>query len=147
MAGNARRGFALMDPDRQREIARKGGKAAHEKGTAHQFSSEGAREAGRRPSRALRRLRGQPRRGGSSSRAQRGQRHDAGVRRSGHGLAPEPGPGRMRGDPQPATRAKRAAARRPPAEPRPLKRQEAEPHICPTCFMQLPASGRCDTCA
>jgi general stress protein YciG len=37
-----------MNPDRQREIARKGGKAAHEKGTAHQFSSEEAREAGRK---------------------------------------------------------------------------------------------------
>ena len=48
MAGNARRGFALMDPDRQREIARKGGRAAHEKGTAHQFSTEEAREAGRK---------------------------------------------------------------------------------------------------
>ena len=48
MAGNARRGFALMDPDRQREIARRGGKAAHEKGTAHQFTSEEARDAGRK---------------------------------------------------------------------------------------------------
>jgi general stress protein YciG len=37
-----------MDPDRQREIARKGGKAAHEKGTAHQFTSEEARQAGRK---------------------------------------------------------------------------------------------------
>ena len=36
-----------MDPDRQREIASKGGKAAHEKGTAHEFDSEEAREAGR----------------------------------------------------------------------------------------------------
>ena len=48
MSGNAQRGFALMDPDRQREIARKGGKAAHEKGTAHQFTSEEARDAGRK---------------------------------------------------------------------------------------------------
>jgi general stress protein YciG len=48
MAGNARRGFALMDPGRQREIARKGGKAAHEKGTAHQFTADEAREAGRK---------------------------------------------------------------------------------------------------
>ena len=37
-----------MDPDRQREIARRGGKAAHEKGTAHQFTSEEARDAGRK---------------------------------------------------------------------------------------------------
>ncbi len=37
-----------MDQDKQREIARKGGRAAHEKGTAHQFSSDEAREAGRK---------------------------------------------------------------------------------------------------
>jgi len=55
---------------------------------------------------------------------------------------------RLRVDaPPPAARAKKTAARRPPAEPRPVKRQEAPPAICPTCFMQLPASGRCDTCA
>lgn len=48
MAGNARRGFALMDPARQKEIARKGGRAAHEKGTAHQFTPDEAREAGRK---------------------------------------------------------------------------------------------------
>ena len=46
--GRSRRGFAAMDEDKQREIARKGGKAAHEKGTAHQFTSEEAREAGRK---------------------------------------------------------------------------------------------------
>ena len=40
------RGFASMDPARQREIASQGGKAAHEKGTAHEFTSEEAREAG-----------------------------------------------------------------------------------------------------
>jgi general stress protein YciG len=40
------RGFASMDPEKQREIASKGGKAAHEKGTAHEFTSEEAREAG-----------------------------------------------------------------------------------------------------
>lgn len=40
------RGFAGMDPERQREIASKGGKAAHAKGTAHEFTSEEARRAG-----------------------------------------------------------------------------------------------------
>jgi hypothetical protein len=35
-----------MDPERQREIASEGGKAAHEKGTAHEFTSEEARRAG-----------------------------------------------------------------------------------------------------
>jgi general stress protein YciG len=45
---NDERGFASMDSEKQREIASKGGKAAHEKGTAHEFSSEEAREAGRK---------------------------------------------------------------------------------------------------
>ena len=43
-----RRGFAVMDPSRQREIASKGGKAAHEKGTAHRWSEQEAKEAGRK---------------------------------------------------------------------------------------------------
>lgn len=42
------RGFASMDPAKQREIASKGGKAAHRKGTAHEWSREEAREAGRK---------------------------------------------------------------------------------------------------
>jgi general stress protein YciG len=40
------RGFASMDPQRQREIASEGGRAAHAKGTAHEFTSEEARRAG-----------------------------------------------------------------------------------------------------
>ena len=47
-SGNSNRGFASMDPARQREIASKGGKAAHESGNAHEFTSEEAREAGRK---------------------------------------------------------------------------------------------------
>jgi general stress protein YciG len=48
-----------MDPQKQREIASKGGKAAHEKGTAHEFTSEEARVAGKK--------------GGAASRARRGK--------------------------------------------------------------------------
>src|SRR5688572_23128849 len=44
----ADRGFASMDRARQREIASKGGRAAHTKGTAHEWTSEEAREAGRK---------------------------------------------------------------------------------------------------
>lgn len=44
----SRRGFASMDPERRREIARRGGKIAHEKGTAHKFTPAEAREAGRK---------------------------------------------------------------------------------------------------
>lgn len=42
------RGFAGMDEAKQREIASKGGRAAHEKGTAHEFNSEEARRAGQK---------------------------------------------------------------------------------------------------
>jgi len=43
-----KRGFASMDAEKQREIASKGGKAAHEKGTAHEFTSAEATEAGKK---------------------------------------------------------------------------------------------------
>jgi general stress protein YciG len=46
--GTSSRGFASMSPEKQKEIASKGGKAAHQKGTAHQFTSEEARAAGRK---------------------------------------------------------------------------------------------------
>lgn len=42
------RGFAGMDAERQRQISAEGGRAAHQKGTAHEFDSEEAREAGRK---------------------------------------------------------------------------------------------------
>ena len=47
-SGKSKRGFASMDPQRQREIASKGGRAAHAKGTAHEWSSDEARVAGRK---------------------------------------------------------------------------------------------------
>jgi hypothetical protein len=43
-----RRGFASMSADKQREIASKGGRAAHMKGTAHEWTSDEARYAGRK---------------------------------------------------------------------------------------------------
>lgn len=42
------RGFAAMDEERQRQIASKGGRAAHEKGTAHEFTRDEARAAGKK---------------------------------------------------------------------------------------------------
>jgi len=51
--GNQARGFAAMDEDKQREIASKGGRAAHAKGTAHEFTPEEAREAGRKGGEAV----------------------------------------------------------------------------------------------
>ncbi|KIO50218.1 KGG domain-containing protein [Nitrosospira sp. NpAV] len=44
----SKRGFASMDKNKQREIASKGGKAAHEKGSAHRFTSEEASRAGQK---------------------------------------------------------------------------------------------------
>jgi uncharacterized protein len=55
--GTSERGFASMDEEKQREIASKGGKAAHEKGTAHEFTSDEAREAGRKGGQAVSRNR------------------------------------------------------------------------------------------
>jgi general stress protein YciG len=48
MAEKSNRGFAAMDPEKQRQIASKGGRAAHAKGTAHHFTPEEARVAGRK---------------------------------------------------------------------------------------------------
>lgn len=47
-SNTGKQGFASMDEDKQREIASEGGRAAHEKGTAHEFTSEEAKEAGRK---------------------------------------------------------------------------------------------------
>lgn len=47
-SGTSNRGFASMDRERQREIASKGGRAAHAKGTAHEWTADEARVAGRK---------------------------------------------------------------------------------------------------
>ncbi len=60
--GKQKSGFAAMSPERQREIARMGGIAAHAKGTAHKWDSIQARDAGRK--------------GGLVSRGGRGKRVD-----------------------------------------------------------------------
>jgi general stress protein YciG len=52
-SGTSRRGFASMDEERQRAIASEGGRAAHARGTAHEFTSEEAREAGRKGGEAV----------------------------------------------------------------------------------------------
>jgi uncharacterized protein len=63
--GRSNRGFASMDPQRQREIASQGGRAAHEKGTAHEFTSEEARAAGRKGGQARSQSRANARNGSS----------------------------------------------------------------------------------
>src|SRR5687768_17836227 len=57
MAQTSSRGFASMDSEKQREIARKGGRAAHAKGTAHEFTPDEARAAGRKGGEAVSRNR------------------------------------------------------------------------------------------
>jgi len=57
--GKEQRGFGSMDREKQRGIASKGGKAAHVKGTAHEWTSEQAREAGRKGGMASHRNRAQ----------------------------------------------------------------------------------------
>jgi len=75
MAGRERGGFAGMDRDKQREIARRGGRAAHQKGTAHEFTADEARAAGRKGGVSVSRDRDHMSRigraGGKSSRAGR----------------------------------------------------------------------------
>jgi len=48
LSRTSRRGFAAMDKTRQKEIASAGGRAAHERGHAHEFTPEEARQAGRK---------------------------------------------------------------------------------------------------
>lgn len=53
MAAGDKRGFASMNQDRQKEIASMGGRAAHERGTAHEFTADEARAAGRKGGEAV----------------------------------------------------------------------------------------------
>jgi uncharacterized protein len=64
------RGFASMDRNKQREIASKGGKAAHQKGTAHEWTSEEAREAGRKGGMASHRRKQQQQQGDGGSQSE-----------------------------------------------------------------------------
>lgn len=71
------RGFASMDPEKQRQIARQGGRAAHEKGKAHQFSTEEAKAAGKKGGEMVSRNREHMsligKKGGEHSRGSRGK--------------------------------------------------------------------------
>lgn len=89
MAQTSSRGFASMDPEKQKEIARKGGRAAHAKGTAHEFTSEEARSAGRKGGEAVSRNRAHMaeigRRGGERRGARRAAQREQ--QRGGDGAA------------------------------------------------------------
>ena len=107
--GKSKRGFASMDANRQREIASKGGRAAHAKGTAHEWSSDEARVAGRKGGEVVSRDRAHMaaigREGGESRGAKNRRRQGAGssgaaysdrespVEVSREGMAPQDGTG------------------------------------------------------
>jgi uncharacterized protein len=78
-----RRGFASMSPEKQREIASKGGRAAHQKGTAHEWTSEEARSAGRK--------------GGQISRGGRGRLVETPAQSESGDVAAAPAPERTEG--------------------------------------------------
>src|ERR1043165_6685572 len=88
--GTSNRGFASMDTHRQREIARKGGRAAHEKGKAHEFTPDEARAAGRK--------------GGEKVSVNRKHMSEIG-RRGGRSSAQRRRPGSSEGNQQPGDRA------------------------------------------
>lgn len=81
------RGFASMDRAKQREIASKGGKAAHQKGTAHEWTSEEARDAGRKGGIASHQRRREQNQSGDRDVTASGENREAGI----EGLAPAPG--------------------------------------------------------
>jgi general stress protein YciG len=75
--GMPKRGFAALDPEKQKEIARLGGKAAHAQGKAHEFTSEEARVAGKKGGETVSRnsehMRTIGRMGGRAPRRKRGE--------------------------------------------------------------------------
>ena len=77
---SSNRGFAAMDPQKQKQIASEGGRAAHRQGVAHEWSSDEAREAGRKGGQIVSRNREHMseigRRGGQSSGSRRGQKNN-----------------------------------------------------------------------
>jgi uncharacterized protein len=130
------RGFASMDGDKQREIASKGGKAAHEKGTAHEFSAEEARAAGKRGGQAVSQNRAHMaaigRKGGQ--RVSQNRAHMASIgRRGGEAVSGDRAHmaqigrkgGESRGDKQQrARRAQQEKAQQPPTPSEPQKAPE-----------------------
>lgn len=90
------RGFASMDRAKQREIASKGGKAAHQKGTAHEWTSEEARDAGRKGGIASHRRRREQQTGGPDDTND----GDLAVARESAGASERESPERMASDEQ-----------------------------------------------
>jgi general stress protein YciG len=103
--GRSNRGFASMDRSKQREIASKGGRAAHQKGTAHEFDSGEARAAGRKGgvtvSRNREHMAAIGRRGGEARGANRAARLQGQTSGESNGTSPSDSPNgsnRFQGD-------------------------------------------------
>jgi general stress protein YciG len=86
MVAKEDRGFASMDRHKQREIASKGGKAAHQKGTAHEWTSEEAREAGRKGGMASHRRKQQQQEPTPGAESSEGPRRDEDEEMMGNGV-------------------------------------------------------------
>ena len=93
MANTSKRGFASMDASKQREIASKGGRAAHAKGTAHEFTSDEARVAGRKGGEAVSRDRAHMSAIGREGGHSRGARARAAATTSDSGMSRTDTPG------------------------------------------------------
>lgn len=96
MAEKSKRGFASMDREKQRLIASKGGKAAHEKGTAHEFTPEEARAAGRKGGQAAHR-RGTAHQFTPEEAREAGRKGGQNAHTPGQSPAPPPLPGDVEG--------------------------------------------------
>ena len=126
--GRSNRGFASMDRNKQREIASKGGRAAHEKGTAHEFDAGEARAAGRKGgvtvSRNREHMAAIGRRGGEArgaNRAARLQSQNNGDASNGSGSAQsaQSGSSRFQGDREVGLDGSQSASRSNGQAPRP----------------------------
>ena len=99
------RGFAAMDADQQREIASKGGRAAHEQGTAHEFSPDEARAAGRKGGVSVSKNRQHMseigRKGGEARGRKQGRGNDSAARENGSVAKTSAEEGAMFGPPNP----------------------------------------------
>jgi general stress protein YciG len=87
MSGKSKRGFASMDPGRQRDIASKGGKAAHAKGTAHEWTADEARRAGRKGGEVVSRDRAHMEAIGRAGGEARGRARQMAAQANGNGAA------------------------------------------------------------
>ncbi len=115
MAERNKRGFAAMDREKQRAIASKGGHASHEKGTAHEFTIDEARLAGRKGGEAISGNRQHMseigRKGGAASGRGRARRHQEPAMTNSEEMQP------VMGQPQQAAPANRARNSVPPRVP------------------------------